>query len=151
MARAVLLGPPKPESNHPREPTMNRILMVLCAVLLGTSCDDRPKSTQRVEADNTAKNVRERADTVTPMDQGNSAAETTITGDVRKALMEDESLSFDAKNVKVVTVGKRVTLRGPVMSAEEKSKVGAMAARTAGVADVDNQLEVKTNPPKELK
>lgn len=130
---------------------MNRILMLLCAVLLGTGCDERTKSTERVEPDNTKKNVRERNDTLTPMDQGNSAAETTITGDVRKALMDDASLSFDAKNVKVVTIGSRVTLRGPVMSAEEKSKIATLTARTPGVVDVDNQLEVKTNPSKETK
>lgn len=129
---------------------MNRILMVLCAVLLGASCDDHAKTTERVEPDNTKKNVRERDDTLTPMDQGNSAAETSITANVRKALMEDASLSFDAKNVKVVTVGSRVTLRGPVMNPDEKAKIAALTSRTAGVLDVDNQLEVKTNPPKEL-
>lgn len=129
---------------------MNRLLMLLCAVLLGAGCDDRMKTNDsatsggaRVEPDNTKKNVREREDTLTPMDQGNSSAETVITASIRKALMEEASLSFNARNVKVVTVGSVVTLRGPVMSAEEKSQIAALAARTVGVRDVDNQLEVK--------
>lgn len=36
-----------------------------------------------------------------------------------------------------------VTLRGPVKSAEEKTKIEAFAKATAGEAKVDNQLEVK--------
>lgn len=77
------------------------------------------------------------------MDQGNSSDETAITARIRRDMMAEPSLSFTAKNVKVVTTGSRVTLRGPVMSAAEKTLIAQVARRTPGVSDVDNQLEVK--------
>jgi osmotically-inducible protein OsmY len=98
--------------------------------------------TGQAEPDNTKKNERDRGDTLTPLDQGNSSAETIITANVRKGMMDEPSLSFTAKNVKVVTTGTRVTLRGPVKNAAEKTLIASVATRTTGVSDVDNQLEV---------
>jgi osmotically-inducible protein OsmY len=144
---------------------MNRYMMCVVGALLGAACEDRVKSAEptsartaeravpppstearaagEAEPDNTKKNVRDRDDTVTPMDQGSSAAETTITASIRKEVMAEPSLSFTAKNVKVVTTGSRVTLRGPVMNTAEKTLIAAVAMRTTGVREIDNQLEVK--------
>jgi osmotically-inducible protein OsmY len=96
-------------------------------------------------ADNTGKNERDRSgETLTPIDQSNDPADIKITADTRKSLMADKSLSTDAKNCKVITTaGGVVTLRGPVNSATEKSRV-ARLARAAGASSVTNQLEVKT-------
>ena len=47
-----------------------------------------------------------------------------------------------SKNIKVVTIGNRVTLRGPVATEAEKSLIETMALRTTGVGHIDNQLEV---------
>jgi hyperosmotically inducible periplasmic protein len=98
---------------------------------------------QTKNADNTKINDRDRHGALTPMNQGNSADETKITASIRKGLMGDSSLSFTAKNVKVITVGTKVTLRGPVSSDQEKSTIETRAKQTAGVTEVDNQLEVK--------
>jgi osmotically-inducible protein OsmY len=94
-------------------------------------------------ADNTGINERDRRDTTTPVDQGSSAAETNITADIRKGIMADDTLSFTGKNVKVITVGNKVTLRGPVKTDQARLAIAAIATRTAGVSEVDNQLEVK--------
>jgi osmotically-inducible protein OsmY len=56
--------------------------------------------------------------------------------------MGDRTVSFNGKNVKIITVGTRVTLRGPVQSSKERTAIEGIAKRTAGVGDVDNQLEV---------
>jgi hyperosmotically inducible protein len=77
------------------------------------------------------------------MDQGNSGAETKITAAIRRGIMNHKTMSFIAKNVKVITVGNRVTLRGPVKSDEERAAIEAIARQTEGVAEVDDQLEVK--------
>lgn len=77
------------------------------------------------------------------MDQGSSSAETKITAAIRKGIMADSTLSFTAKNVKVITVGTKVTLRGPVNNAQERAAIAALATQAAGVTAVDNQLEVK--------
>lgn len=103
-----------------------------------------PKSGESAKkADNTGVNQRDRQATLTPTDQGNSTSETKITAAIRKGIMGDKNLSFAAKNVKVITTGSRVTLRGPVKSSEERATIEALARQTAGVTDVDNQLEVK--------
>jgi hyperosmotically inducible protein len=44
--------------------------------------------------------------------------------------------------VKVITVGSKVTLRGPVKTAQEKATVATLAKQTPGVTAVDDQIEV---------
>jgi len=96
-------------------------------------------------ADNTGKNVRDRDDkTLTPMDQGGSDADREVTAAIRRAIVDDDSLSTNAHNVKIITVGGVVTLRGPVKTPAEKATVATTAEKTKGVTRVDNQLEVET-------
>lgn len=95
-------------------------------------------------ADNSEKNVRDRSDSaLTPMDQGRSEGDRSITQAIRKAVVADKQLSRDAKNVKIITVDGVVTLRGPVKSADEKAKIASVSAKAAGVKRVDDQLEVE--------
>lgn len=98
---------------------------------------------QTKNADNTKLNDRDRHEAVTPTDQGSSKTETDITAAIRKGIMADGSLSFDAKNAKVIATGSKVTLRGPVKSDQERAAIEQLAKKTAGVTEVDNQLEVK--------
>lgn len=94
-------------------------------------------------ADNTKINDRDRHGALTPMDQGGSEAERNITASIRKGVVGDKSLSFTAKNVKIITNGTKVTLRGAVKTDQERSAIELRAKQTAGVTDVDNQIEVK--------
>lgn len=98
---------------------------------------------QTKNATNTKINDRDRHGALTPMDQGGSAAERNITASIRKGVVGDKSLSFTAKNVKIITTGSKVTLRGPVKTDEERSAIETRAKQTPGVTEVDNQLEVK--------
>jgi osmotically-inducible protein OsmY/sporulation protein YlmC with PRC-barrel domain len=96
------------------------------------------------EPDNTARNVRDRNDrTLTPLDQGNSKADVDTTAQIRKEIIAAKDMSVNARNVKIITNNGRVTLRGPVNTAEEKRLIGEIAARIARSENVDNQLEVK--------
>lgn len=96
------------------------------------------------EADNTARNVRDRDDrTLTPLDQGNNKSDVDITARIRKAVMAEKNMSVNAKNVKIITNHGQVTLRGPVNTLEEKRLIGELANTVASVANVNNQLEVK--------
>ena len=62
---------------------------------------------------------------------------------VRKAIVRDKSLSTYAHNVKVVTRGGEVTLRGPVRTSEEKARVSELAQQVSGVSKVNDELLVK--------
>jgi len=95
-------------------------------------------------ADNTAKNQRDRSgDTQTSGDQSNNSPDLQTTAAIRRAVMADGSLSMTAKNVKIITAGDTVTLRGPVNTAEEKTKIEQLAQSVASNIKIDNQLEVK--------
>jgi len=99
---------------------------------------------QETKPDNSVKNQRDRAgETKTSGDQSNSSEDTKVTADIRRAIVKDSSLTMAAKNVKVITAGGIVTLRGPVNSAEEKTKIEQLAAAAANGAKIDNQLEIK--------
>jgi hyperosmotically inducible protein len=94
-------------------------------------------------ADNTGVNERDRGGAnVTPMDQGNGEVDLDLTQRIRKAVMADDSLSFTAKNAKIITRDGRVTLRGSVKNAAEKEAIYKCAVSAAGVAHVTNELEV---------
>jgi hyperosmotically inducible periplasmic protein len=107
------------------------------------SKNDRPSQTAAVPADNSGRNERDRNDaTKTSGDQSESEADRTISQNVRQAVVADDSVSTNGKNVKIITIDGTVTLRGPVKTEQEKTNIGAKAQQVAGVTRVDNQLEV---------
>jgi hyperosmotically inducible periplasmic protein len=94
-------------------------------------------------ADDTGRNSRDSdGATLTADRQSNSKADVEITRQIRRAIVKDDSLSTDAHNVKIITSGGVVTLRGPVASSEEKMAVAKKAEKINGVSKVDNQLEI---------
>ncbi len=70
-------------------------------------------------------------------------ADKKLTAAVQKNLEGDKKLSAAAKTITIAANGAKVTLTGTVKSEAEKTAVAAKAKSTAGVTDVDNQLEVK--------
>jgi hyperosmotically inducible protein len=98
------------------------------------------------DADNTSKNDRDRSsNTLTSGDQGNSPEDRDLTQKIRHSLVANTDYSINAKNIKIITVNGRVTLRGPVNSEAEKSGVLALARNSTGDGNVDDQLEIKSN------
>lgn len=94
-------------------------------------------------ADDTGRNTRDSDGTTLTADkQSNSKTDVEITRQIRRAIVKDDSLSTNAHNVKIITNGGVVTLRGPVASTEEKTMVAQKAEKINGVGKVDNQLEV---------
>lgn len=94
-------------------------------------------------ADNSVQNERDRNHaTLTPMDQSNKPEDIDISKRIRRALVKDDSLSTEAKNIKIITVDGAVTLRGPVKTDQEKATVVATATQLAGSSPVRDELEV---------
>ena len=123
-------------------------IFLLGLVLAIAGCSRTDASASRgtnAAADNTKKNERDRAPTLTPGDQGNNEMDLGITQKIRQAVVKDDALSMTAKNAKIITVDGVVTLRGPVKSDKEKTEIGALAQAVTGVKRVDNQLEIATN------
>ena len=123
---------------------MKKIVLLLSLALLVVSGYATGAPSAQTAPDNTGRNVRDRSGTtLTPGDQSESEADRTLTQEIRRAVVADDSLSTTAKNVKIITVDGVVTLRGPVNSPHEKQVIAAKAQQIAGVNKVDNQLEVK--------
>jgi hyperosmotically inducible protein len=122
---------------------MKQITISICCLSLFTLsalAQDTPA------ADNTSKNQRDRSgETRTSGDQSNSPEDVQITATIRRAVVQDHSLSATAKNVKIITADGVVTLRGPVQNEAEKTKIAELAQAAAGNAKIDNQLEVKAS------
>jgi hyperosmotically inducible periplasmic protein len=96
--------------------------------------------------DNTAQNVRERdTNSLTPLDQGNSAADMDTTREIRREIIAANGLSVDARNVKIITINGHVTLRGPVANDQEKQTIADIANKVATAGNVDDQLQVMTS------
>ncbi len=107
---------------------------------------DKTQSDATHAADNTALNARDRDDTTTlPTDQPNNQADIDVAAAVRSAIVDDESLSMAAHNIKLVAADGVVVLRGPVESLAEKNKISEIAKRVNGVTSVKNLLEIKTH------
>lgn len=61
---------------------------------------------------------------------------------IRKALVDDKSLSTKAHNVKIIASHGRVILRGPVNSEEEKRTVEQKASEVAGEGNVTSEITI---------
>lgn len=131
---------------------MMKKTLLLCSVVLlvlggyagaAYSTEGSTTPSAQVAPDNTGRNVRDRGGaTLTPGDQSESEADRTLTQEIRKAVVADDSLSTMAKNIKIITVDGVVTLRGPVQSPQERAAIQAKAQQIAGIDRIDNQLEV---------
>ncbi len=123
------------------------LMTMLSLTLIACDRQDKPNnpppSGQDYNNDNTGKNIRDRDSiTETPLDQSESEADRTITQKIRQAIMSDSALSTNAKNIKIITIKGIVTLRGPVVSSQEKDAIARKVNGVQGIVKVDNQLEV---------
>jgi sporulation protein YlmC with PRC-barrel domain len=95
------------------------------------------------DADNTAHNKKAENRDYNPTDQGNSSRDVQITKDIRSGIM-DADLSFNAKNIKIITSNERVTLKGVVESHDEHEKILKIARNHASTAQITDELKVNS-------
>jgi osmotically-inducible protein OsmY len=103
------------------------VALIWCTSLLATPQDRPPAEEKRPTADQ-AKN---------------NSSDLELMQKIRKAVVDDKSLSMAAHNVKIIAKNGKVTLRGDVKSEEEKKAVEQKATEIAGAANVTNEMTVK--------
>ena len=115
----------------------------------------RAQSTEgQTKPDNSKVNKRDRnPGEATADQQKNNKSDRETTKQIRKAIMDDKSLSTYAHNVKVISQHGTVTLKGPVRSEEEKKSIEDKANAVAGASNVKNEITVvaadsSNKPPK---
>ena len=104
----------------------------ITAVMLAADAPDNSKK-NKTQVQNQELDAR---------DQGNSKADVDMTAQIRKDIVAQKSFSINAKNVKIITAGGQVTLKGPVNSVEEKSKIHDIAVKLAGIGHVNDEIEI---------
>ena len=98
---------------------------------------------QQTAPDNSKVNARDaKAAQKTAEDQSNASSDVEITQKIRKAVVDDSTLSTYAHNVKIVTDKGKVTLKGPVRSDSEKTAIEAKARDVVGATNVINQITI---------
>src|ERR1700721_1948808 len=124
---------------------LSPLAAVLVAILLigPTTPVFAQSAVNNTAPDNTAVNMRDRSSTEPTADQGqNNASDLATMQQVRKAVVSDKSLSTYAHNIKIVSQGGKVTLKGPVRSQQESDAIQAKATEVAGDGNVVNNLDV---------
>ena len=97
----------------------------------------------QTSADNTKVNSQDRAKgEVTADQQKENSNDRELTQKIRRALMDDKTLSTYAHNVKVIAQDGQITLKGPVRTEDEKKTVEAKATEVAGAGHVTNQISI---------
>lgn len=89
-------------------------------------------------SDKIQKDVRITADTQA---QG-SKADVETTRKIRERLTDDDALSVQAQNVKIITLGGTITLSGQVDDQSERNKIIAVAKEVGGRKNINNQLQM---------
>ena len=118
---------------------MKRVFQTLTLAIAAAAVLNAAPAQQQTAPDNTARNKNE---ATTADQQKNNKSDLETTRRIRKAIVDDKSLSTYAHNVKIVTEDGQVTLTGPVNSPQEQAAVAGKAVQVAGSGKVINQTEV---------
>jgi osmotically-inducible protein OsmY len=122
--------------------------IALALAIVGTLLNPLVAAASQTPPDNTKVNKRDRnPGQATADQQKENASDREIARRIRRALMDDKSLSTYAHNVKVIAQDGQVTLKGPVRTEEEKHSVEAKAAEVAGAGHVINQISIAPSKP----
>jgi type IV secretory pathway VirB10-like protein len=152
VAPAAPAGEPAPTSERMREPSHDRTLArnartpretPNAAAVRPETDDQSTVASERDPGRDKAPSNDTESRALTPLDQGNGEQDLRVTQEIRRAVIGDDALSFTAKNIKIITVDGKVTLRGAVDTESERKSLEAAARRVAGAKQVDSQLEVK--------
>ena len=125
----------------------------VASIALGTSAAALAETTQRTSTggavpantspDNSAVNqMNNGAKGVSADQQSNSQSDLEVAQKIRRSITQEKNLSTYAHNIKIITQGGSVILKGPVRSAEEKATVENKAAVVAGKDHVKSELQV---------
>lgn len=121
---------------------MKKMTLAIAATLLSLNCVALQAHAEGINADNTKKNSKVVSDgKPTAQDETNDKASVQRSADLRKAIMKQKGLSVNAQNVKLIDENGKMTLRGPVDSAKEKSIIEKLAKNCYG-KDYVSELEI---------
>jgi hyperosmotically inducible protein len=81
---------------------------------------------------------------VTAQNQDNKKSDIKMLGKIRRHIVSAKGISMDAKNIKILVSHGEVTLKGPVKSEGEKTKLEEIAKSCCPEAAIVSQITVIT-------
>jgi hyperosmotically inducible protein len=115
----------------------NLAIMLSLLALNNAAIAEGPK------ADNSAQNKgATKKNAVTAEKQKSPKDQVTVLTEIRKNIVDDSTLSMNAKNVKILYSKGIVTLRGPVDSDAEKTAIEADVKKCDAVGSIKNLMTV---------
>ncbi|MEK2645345.1 BON domain-containing protein [Bdellovibrio sp. BCCA] len=122
---------------------MNTNIKWISAVLIAASFNVGLANDREHTANQTNQKTINTTNQKTAEDQMMNASDTELTRRVREQIVADNSLSVNAKNVKIISQNGRVTLKGPVDSTQERNKIETIAKSVSGAKIIVNETVVK--------
>ena len=121
-----------------------QLFAALLAVTSVSACKAKDTDTKdQPAADNTARNARSHEAMPTADQAVSTKSDLDVTQKIRKAVIDDGSLSLNAHNCKIIVNDGVVTLVGPVSSIAERDRVEKIARAVVGPDQkILNKLEV---------
>lgn len=127
-----------------REKCLATARLCLLGLLVGPVFAQQASPQSHPSSDNTKVNQRDRKTSEPTADQGkNASSDRETMRKIRQAVVADKSLSTYAHNIKIISQGGKVTLKGPVHTEEEKKAIEAKATKIAGAGNVTDDITVK--------
>lgn len=118
--------------------------VILASLLVAPSFAMQTPPPSAPSSDNTKVNKQDRSKSEPTADQGkNASSDRETMRKIRRAVVADKSLSTYAHNIKIISQGGKVTLKGPVHTEDEKKAIEAKAMEVAGAGNVTNEITVK--------
>lgn len=116
---------------------MKHLIIALSSLIFSLQCFAAS------DADNTEVNERDRTTTAVTADQQNqNSSDLTLTQRIRQHIMKDKDFSTYAQNVKIITVNGLVTLKGPVRSLDEQTRIIKHARMVVNDSNIKNEMSV---------
>lgn len=120
-----------------------RTLFVLVP-LLAVACNKADDTAYGAAPKSTTDTTKYDGSRTTAVDQSNAQGDIDHVAAIRKAIVDEDSLSVSAKNVVVVTRAGQVTLRGTVATAAERTRIEEIARGVSATTAIDNQIQVES-------
>jgi hyperosmotically inducible protein len=122
---------------------MTLTVLALAGALSIQSAQLFAQDTSKPAPDNTKVNQRDRSKAERTADQAkNNTTDREMMQKIRRAVVDDKSLSTYAHNVKIIARDGKVTLKGPVRSEDEKQAIEQKAKDVAGAENVVNEITI---------
>jgi hyperosmotically inducible protein len=130
VAQDTSKNPPRTSDNPPRTSDTP------------TSVANTDKDTKTSKSTKTSKDATSKDEKTTSTTADQNKADREMTAKIRKAIVDDKSLSTKAHNVTIKTKNGMVTLTGKVDSDAERESVVSKAKEAAGSSSVTDNLTV---------